>query len=302
MKKNTIAFWQMSTITANWLVANTALLTPAMNALGGKLTIINDDILALDIERLDTRFTKGTTAAKTALIEELSAFIGSTGAALHGYAISIGNVKMAKDCRRYDSPSKIKNMSSAKAIEAAETILKLANMHSTDIAAYGIDGTVLADATAKYSDYRAIANEPRQQVAAAKTLTARVLKMKKEVSGLLLELDLAAKSMLVSSPNLIKDYFNARIIVDAPTNRTTVTITVKDSNGNPVDNAAITFRNVQTQQPPKSMDKTLISSAYIGEYVYYIPERGIFEVMVVDEVKGKFTLQIGKSVKLSITV
>lgn len=192
---------------------------------------------------------------------------------VQGYAVNSNDLVLLKEVK-YSSAS-MERLADNILVIVSRIIYDRAKAHLSELATYGVDGTVLTDLDKAITDYDATLPRPRTGIVTKKVATVN-LKQLFSATDLLLknQIDVLVGIVKDSYPDFYANYVGSRKIVNPASHPLAVRCRVLDSLGAPVAGVlALVVENGKTYKT-KTKGGFYIKSLAAGTYMFQFSKEG----------------------------
>lgn len=181
---------------------------------------------------------KGYTANKNAMKKNLAEFGNSLAGIVFAYADEKGD-NILKGSMRF-TLSSLQKAKDDDLISNCRNIYTAANANLVDLAVYGITPLMLTDFNSAIDDFEGLVPQPRTKRSEKKTDTANLNAAVSDAKKFLKNrMDKLVVVFNAGNEDFVKNYFNARIIIDPKTDKTRIGFFVTDADGNAIAGAEV---------------------------------------------------------------
>lgn len=213
MTNELINRYQMLLSTQNYLNSNNATWS-AIPIINSFKTNLDDLVLSIKEKMKATGdSTKGLTASKNELKEQIAVKTAILSGALSAYATVSDNPELLQN--GYFSKSEIAKLRDAELPERISYLTGLLSPHLADLADYGVTEAQVTDLTTSTDDFREMIGQPRLKQSQANLAKKAIEELVSNAGDILnSQLDKVMLQFQFSNPEFYDGYKKARVIVD----------------------------------------------------------------------------------------
>lgn len=226
--------------------------------------------------------TTGLSVDKKNMKKQLADLTERVAGAVHAYADSISDNSLMHEVH-YSVWSLLKMRDTA-LIDVCKNIYNIANANAANIAGFGVDAVMLQTFNTSIGLFENKSPQPTEAREHSAMLTVVIQQKEKEIDTFLKNrLDKSINMLKTSDPNFVKEFFNARQVIDLgirhlKTKEETIeemanlSGNISDADGNPIEDAIIELHKddqVITTEPDED-----------GDYVHEAIPSGRYKVKV----------------------
>lgn len=227
----------------------------------------------------------GLSVDKKNLKKQLADLAERVAGAVHAYADSISDNTLMNEV--HYTTAKLVHMRDTAMIDVCRNIYDIANANAANISGFGVDAVMLQTFNTSIGLFENKSPQPTEAREHTAMLTKVIGEKEKEIRAFLKNrFDKAINMLKASDPNFVKEYFNARQVIDlgirhlkeaqAPEvleEMANLTGNISDADGNPLEDAIVEVSNevrVLTTEPDED-----------GDYVHEAIPRGKYKVKAI---------------------
>ena len=228
--------------------------------------------------------TTGLSVDKKNLKIQLADLTERVSGAVHAYADSINDNTLMNEV--HYTEAKLRTMRDTVLIDVCRNVYNIANANAANIAGFGVDAVMLLTYNTSIGLFENKSPQPIEAREHSAMLTLVIREKEKEIRAFLKNrFDKSINMLKASDPNFVKEYSNARQIIDAGIRHLGDEVLaetleemanlrgcITDADGNPIEDAIIEISNetgVLSEEPDED-----------GDYVHEAIPRGTYKVKV----------------------